>query len=51
MGDLVRRHRPLAKLVPDAHLAVLAIERDAEVISADTDLARFTEIRWRNPLA
>jgi hypothetical protein len=38
-------------LVSDAHLAALAIEHGAEVISTDTDFARFTEIRWRNPLA
>lgn len=35
----------------DAHLAALAIEHGAEVISTDTDFARFTEIRWSNPLA
>ena len=51
LGDLVRRHRPVAKLVPDAHLAALAIEHGVEIISADTDFARFTEARWRDPLA
>lgn len=51
LGDLVRRYRAAGKLVPDAHLAALAIEHGAEVISTDTDFARFTEIRWRNPLA
>ena len=51
LGDLVRRYRPAAKLVPDAHVAALAIEPGAEIISADTDFARFTEIRWRDPLA
>ena len=51
LGDLMRRHRPAAKLVPDAHLAALAIEHGAEIISADTDFARFTEARWRDPLA
>jgi toxin-antitoxin system PIN domain toxin len=51
LGDLVRRHRPVAKLVPDAHLAALAIEHGIEIISADTDFARFTEVRWRDPLA
>ena len=50
LGELVRRYRPAGKLVPDAHLAALAIEHGAEVISADTDFARFTEIRWRDPL-
>jgi len=51
LGDLVRRYRPSAKLVPDAHLAALAIEHGAEIISADTDFARFAEVRWRDPLA
>lgn len=35
----------------DAHLAALAIEHGLDVCSADTDFARFTEIRWINPLA
>lgn len=51
LGGLVRRYRPSAKLVPDAHLAALAIEHGAEIISADTDFARFTEVRWRDPIA
>ena len=49
-GELVRRYRPAAKLVPDAHLAALAIEHGAEIISADTDFARFVEVRWRDPI-
>lgn len=36
---------------PDAHLATLAIEHGLEVMSADTDFARFTELRWSDPLA
>lgn len=51
LGDLVHRYRPAGKLVPDAHLAALAIEHGLEIISADTDFARFAEVRWRNPLA
>ena len=50
LGELVRRYRPAGKLVPDAHLAALAIEHGAEIISADTDFARFVEVRWRDPL-
>ncbi len=33
------------------HLAAIAIQHGLEVCSADTDFARFTKIRWRNPLA
>ena len=38
-------------LVPDAHLAALAIEHGLELNSTDGDFARFGELRWRNPLA
>ncbi len=51
LGGLLRRHHLAGNLVPDAHLAALAIEHGLEICSADTDFARFTEIRWRNPLA
>ena len=34
----------------DAHLAALAIEYQAELVSADTDFARFPRLRWFNPL-
>lgn len=49
-GGLVRRHQLRANLVPDAHLAALAIEHGLKICSADTDFARFTEISWINPL-
>lgn len=39
-----------ANLVPDAQLAALAIEHGLEVLTADTDFARFPSVRWRNPL-
>jgi uncharacterized protein len=51
LGDLVQRYRLAGNLIPDADLAALAIEHGLEVCSADTDFARFTEVRWRNPLA
>ena len=38
-------------LVPDAHIAALAMEHDAEVHSRDTDFSRFPGVRRRNPLA
>jgi uncharacterized protein len=37
-------------LTSDAHLAALAIEHDAELCSADRDFARFSGLRWRDPL-
>ena len=51
LAGLVERYRVWGNLVPDAHLAALAIEHGLEICSADTDFARFTEIRWRNPIA
>jgi len=38
-------------LVPDAHLAALAIEHGLELCSTDGDFARFAKLRWLNPLA
>jgi predicted nucleic acid-binding protein len=38
-------------LVPDAHLAALAIEHGLTVYSADRDFARFSGVRWENPLS
>lgn len=40
-----------ANLVPDAHLAALAVEHGLTLCSADGDFARFPDLRWRNPLA
>ncbi len=37
-------------LTTDAHLAALAIEYQAELVSTDTDFARFPGLRWFNPL-
>ncbi|HJW21275.1 MAG TPA: TA system VapC family ribonuclease toxin [Candidatus Limnocylindrales bacterium] len=50
LGGLIRRYRLAGRLIPDGHLAALAIEHGLEVASADSDFARFTEIRWVNPL-
>ncbi|MGH3665280.1 MAG: TA system VapC family ribonuclease toxin [Egibacteraceae bacterium] len=51
LGQLVRRHQLRANTITDAQLAALAIEHGVAVASADADFARFTEIRWVNPLA
>lgn len=39
-----------ADLVPDAHLAALAIEHGLLFCSSDGDFARFEGLRWNNPL-
>jgi hypothetical protein len=38
-------------LVPDAHIAALAMEYDAEVHSHDSDFGRFPGVRWHDPIA
>lgn len=38
-----------ANLVSDAVLAALCIEHGLEIVSADSDFARFTEVAWLNP--
>jgi uncharacterized protein len=40
-----------SKLVPDAHLAALAIEHGLTLCTSDGDFARFPDLRWVNPLA
>jgi len=39
-----------ANLVPDAHLAALAMEHGLVLCSTDGDFARFTGLHWLNPL-
>jgi hypothetical protein len=51
LADLVTKHNVTGNLVPDAQLAALALEIGAVVQSADSDFARFPEVRWNNPLA
>ena len=38
------------RLTTDVHIAALAIEHRAELLSADADFSRFPGLRWRNPL-
>ncbi len=52
-ATVVRKLLPFvtrSELVPDAHLAALAIEHGLIVCSADGDFARFPGVRWNNPL-
>ena len=37
-------------LVTDAYVAALAIEHGCELITTDSDFARFQGLRWRHPL-
>lgn len=39
-----------SRLIADAHLAALAIEHGLTLQSTDGDFARFSGLRWENPL-
>lgn len=39
-----------ANLIPDAHLAALAIEHGLSLCTTDGDFARFPRLKWHNPI-
>ena len=51
LGALLADARVQANLIPDAHLAALAIEHGLLLCSTDGDFARFPRLRWQNPLS
>lgn len=51
LGALLALPGVRGDLVPDAHLAALAIEHGLTLCSADRDFAHFPGLRWINPLA
>ncbi|CAN5567016.1 type II toxin-antitoxin system VapC family toxin [soil metagenome] len=51
MREILARLGVAGNLVPDAHLAALALEHGAELASSDHDFARFARLRWADPLA
>jgi toxin-antitoxin system PIN domain toxin len=50
LGGLLAEPGIHGNLVPDAHLAALAVEHGLTLCSTDGDFARFTNLRWMNPL-
>jgi toxin-antitoxin system PIN domain toxin len=50
LGELIRTSVDRASLIPDAHLAALAIENGFILCSTDRDFARFPALQWVNPL-
>jgi toxin-antitoxin system PIN domain toxin len=50
LGKLLAEPGVYGNLVPDAHLAALAIEHGLTLCSTDSDFARFPELKWVNPL-
>jgi hypothetical protein len=51
LGGLCEPSWMTARLVPDAHLAALAIEHGLTLCSTDGDFAKFKGLEWANPLA
>ena len=51
LGGLLDEIGGRSDLVPDAHLAALAMEHGLVLCSTDADFARFRELRWQNPLS
>jgi len=49
LGRLLRSVGAAGNLTTDAHLAALAIEHGATVVSFDRDFARFEGVRWILP--
>lgn len=47
---LLKEAQASGNLVPDAHLAALAIEHGARLCSSDRDFSRFEGLTWENPL-
>jgi hypothetical protein len=51
LGDPLAASRANANLVPDAHLAALAIEHGLVLCSTDGGFARFPGLRRENPIS
>lgn len=51
LENLLRGAPLRSNLIPDAHLAAIAIAHGLELCSTDGDFARFPRLRWTNPLA
>jgi toxin-antitoxin system PIN domain toxin len=50
LGALLRELGGGPRLIPDAHLAAMAIEHGLVLCSTDGDFARFPGLRWMNPI-
>lgn len=49
--ELLEVARASGKHVDDAHLAALAIQYGATIVTYDSDFARFPDIKWESPAA
>lgn len=51
LGKLLQHGWMSSRLVPDAHLAALAMEHGLTCCSTDSDFSRFPGLKWENPMA
>ena len=51
LRELVGDLRAINNLIPDAHLAALALTHGATLVSFDRNFGRFPELRWEVPAA
>jgi uncharacterized protein len=51
LGEFLALPGVHGNLVPDAHLAALAVEHGLTLCSTDGDFARFQGLHWLNPIA
>lgn len=51
LGALLRDSGAAGNLVNDAHLAALAVEHAAELVSFDADFGRYAGLNWSTPTA
>jgi len=49
--EMLAEGNAVGNLVSDAHLAALAIEHNCVLYSTDADFARFSSLKWVNPVA
>ena len=50
LGQILIQSNAVGNLVPDAHLAALAIQHGLVLYSTDSDFTRFKDLNWMNPL-
>ena len=50
LAEVCRRAGATADRVPHAYLAAIALDLDAELVTADRGFARYEGLRWRHPL-
>ena len=49
LAGLLAEAGTAGNIVPDAHLAAIAVEHGATVVSFDADFSRFAGVRWSRP--